>query len=104
MRTKVNPPKRYALLCCSTRKVAGQQNSFKVVGWLHYYLHYLDQNAEQFIYAYDICVTSQESTFEAVAANFTSVLDELLLYYDRNHLHANKTQACSFHLRNHEAN
>lgn len=66
----------------------------------------MDQNTERFIYADDLCVTSQESTFEAVEANLTSALDELHLYYERNHLHANpaKTQACSFHLRNREAN
>ncbi|KAL7396875.1 hypothetical protein ABVT39_012782 [Epinephelus coioides] len=62
----------------------------------------MDQNTERFIYADDLCVTSQESTFKAVEANLTSALDELHLYYERNHLHANpaKTQACSFHHRN----
>ena len=53
-----------------------------------------------------ISVTSQENSFEAVEANLTTALDELLLDYERNHLHANpaKTQVCSFHLRNREAN
>lgn len=66
----------------------------------------MDQNTERFIYADDLCVASQESTFEGVEANLTSALDDLLLYYERNHLHANhaKTQVCSFHLRNREAN
>ena len=66
----------------------------------------MDQNTERFIYADDLCVISQENTFEAVEANLTSALDELLLYYERNHLHANpaKTQVCSFHLRNRETN
>ena len=66
----------------------------------------MDQNTERFIYADDLCVTSQESMFEAVEENLTSALDELHLYYKRNHLHANptNTQACSFHLRNQEAN
>ena len=66
----------------------------------------MDQNTERFIYADDLCVTSQENSFEAVEANLTTALDELLLYYERNHLHANpaKTQVCSFHLRNCEAN
>ena len=65
----------------------------------------MDQNTERFIYADDLCVTSQENSFEAVEANLTTALDELLLYYERNHLHANpaKTQVCSFHLRNREA-
>ncbi|KAJ8404302.1 hypothetical protein AAFF_G00340750 [Aldrovandia affinis] len=46
------------------------------------------------------------NTFEAIEVNLTTALDELLLYYERNHLHANpaKTQVCSFHLRNREAN
>uniref|UniRef100_A0A671UET3 Reverse transcriptase domain-containing protein n=1 Tax=Sparus aurata TaxID=8175 RepID=A0A671UET3_SPAAU len=57
----------------------------------------MDQNTERFIYAEDLCVTSQESTFEAVEANRTSALDELHFYYERNHLHTNpaKTKACS---------
>ncbi|KAJ8410030.1 hypothetical protein AAFF_G00210710 [Aldrovandia affinis] len=47
-----------------------------------------------------------ENTFEAIEVNLTTTLDELLFYYERNHLHANpaKTQVCSFHLRNREAN
>lgn len=66
----------------------------------------MDQNAEWFIYASDLCVTSQESMFEAVESNLTSALDELQLYDEHSHLHANpvKTQACSSHLRNREAN
>ena len=45
----------------------------------------MDQNTERFIYADDLCVTSQESTFEAVEENLTSALDELHLYYKRQH-------------------
>ncbi|XP_061926790.1 uncharacterized protein LOC133665490 [Entelurus aequoreus] len=66
----------------------------------------MDQNTERFIYADDFCVTSQESMFESVKANLTSALYELLLYYERNHLHGNpaKTQVCSFQLRNRDTN
>ena len=49
----------------------------------------MDQNTEQFIYADNLCVTSQESTFEAIEANLTSALDELHLCYECNHLHTN---------------
>lgn len=56
----------------------------------------MDQNTEWFIYADDLYVTSQESTFEAVEAGLTLALDELLPYYEHNHLQANpaKTQGC----------
>lgn len=42
----------------------------------------MDQNAERFIYADNLCVTSQESTFEAVEVNLISAPDELPLYYE----------------------
>ncbi|KAJ8399018.1 hypothetical protein AAFF_G00416850 [Aldrovandia affinis] len=49
---------------------------------------------------------SLELMNKSIEVNLTTALDELLLYYKRNHLHANpaKTQVCSFHLRNREAN
>jgi hypothetical protein len=49
----------------------------------------MDKTTERLIYAVDLCVTSQENTFEAVEANLTSALAELHFYYKRNHLHAN---------------
>ena len=84
----------------------------KEVCWLHYYItstpmtNQWTRTLSVSSTAMTSVYTSQENTFEAVEANLTSALDELLLYYERNHLHANpaKTQVCSFHLKNHEAN
>ena len=66
----------------------------------------MNKETEHFIYADDLCITSQEISFEAVEANLTNSLKKLSVYYERNHLRANpaKTQVCSFHLRNREAN
>ena len=65
-----------------------------------------DERKSRFIYADDLCITSQESSFEAVERNLTDSLTLLTEYYVKNHLkpNASKTQVCAFHLRNREAN
>ena len=65
-----------------------------------------DERTSRFIYADDQCITSQESSFEAVERNQTDSLTLLTEYFVKNHLkpNASKTQVCAFHLRNREAN
>ena len=65
-----------------------------------------EERTSRFIYADDLCITSQESSFEAVKQNLTDSLTLLTEYYAKNHLKPNAliTQVCAFHLRNIEAN
>ena len=58
-----------------------------------------------FIYADDLCIVTQRSTFEQTKTILTESLQNLSEYYERNHLRANpdKTQTCDFHLKNREA-
>ena len=74
-----------------------------------------DERTSRFIYADDLCITSQESSFEAVERNLTDSLTLLTEYYANNHLtamhqrlhqqpNASRTQVCAFYLRNREAN
>ena len=65
-----------------------------------------DERTSRFIYEDNLCIKSQESSFEAVERNLTDSLTLLTKYYAKNHLKPNalKTQVCAFHLRNREAN
>ena len=58
-----------------------------------------------FIYADDLCIVTQRSTFEQTETILTEALQNLGEYYERNHLRANpdKTQTCAFHPMNQEA-
>ena len=58
-----------------------------------------------FIYADDLCITTQRSTFEQTETILTEALHNLGEYYARYHLRANpgKTQTCAFHLNKREA-
>ena len=58
-----------------------------------------------FIYADDLCLTTQQKTFEQVETTIASGLNELGAYYNENHLRPNpaKTQLTAFHLKNHQA-
>ena len=58
-----------------------------------------------FIYADDLCLTTQQKTFEQVDTTLASGLNELGAYYNENHLRPNpaKTQLTAFHLKNHQA-
>ena len=73
-------------------------------------IHISDQSIHDgtrtFIYAYDLCVTAQYSSFTEVETTIGDALDELTQYYRSNSLRPNpdKTQVTAFHLRNKEAN
>ena len=58
------------------------------------------------MYADDLCVKAQYSSFTEVETTIGDALDELTQYYRSNSLRANpdNTQVTSFHLRNKEAN
>ena len=62
-------------------------------------------DTRSFIYADDLCITSQGNDFNNIEASLTSALSTMTTYYDTNQLRANtsKTQVCAFHLRNREA-
>ena len=58
-----------------------------------------------FLYADDLCITSQHKEFRSIETALSSALDGLLEYYTKNHLRVNptKTQVCAFHLRSRDA-
>ena len=55
-----------------------------------------------YIYADDLCITTQQSDLQHVEHTLALALDEMSIYYSRNLLKPNtaKTQICCFHLRN----
>ena len=57
------------------------------------------------IYADDLCLTTQQKTFEQVETTLASGLNELGAYHKENHLRPNpaKTQLTAFHLKNRHA-
>ena len=63
------------------------------------------ENTRNYIYADDICITAQHSTFEAVELNLNTALASLSEYYRANYLRANpsENQVCLFNLKNREA-
>ena len=58
-----------------------------------------------FIYADDLCITSQGKYFHNIEATLTSAMNTLTPYYEINQLRHNpsKTPVCAFHLRNTDA-
>ena len=66
----------------------------------------IHDGTRNFIYADDLCVTAQYSSFTEVEATIGDALEGLIQYYRSNSLRANpdKTQVTAFHLRNKEAN
>ena len=64
----------------------------------------LHDRTRSFIYADDLCVTAQYSSFTEVERTIPDALNKLTQYYRSNSLRANpdKTQVTSFHLRNKE--
>ena len=58
------------------------------------------------LYADDLCITAQYSSFTEVETTIGDAQEELTQYYRSNSLRANpdKTQVTAFHLRNKEAN
>ena len=65
----------------------------------------LHDRTHSFIYADNLCVTAQYSSFTEVERTIGNALDKLTQYYRSNSLRANpdKTQDTTFHLRNKEA-
>ena len=65
----------------------------------------IHDGTRNFIYADDLCVTVQYSSFTEVETTIGYALEELTQYYSSNSLRANpdKTQVTAFHLRNKEA-
>ena len=65
----------------------------------------LPTDCSRFIYADDLCITTQQSDFQHVEQTLELALDEMSIYYSSNHLKPNpaKTQICCFHLRNRDA-
>ena len=66
----------------------------------------IHDGTRNFIYADDLCVTAQYSSFTEVETTIGDALEKLTHYYRSNSLRANpdKTQVTAFHLRNKEAN
>ena len=66
----------------------------------------IHDGTRNFIYADDLCVTAQYSSFTEVEATIGDALQELTHYYRSNSLRANpdKTQFTAFHLMNKVAN
>ena len=64
------------------------------------------QDIRRFIYADDLCIATQSRSFNIIGQRLTRALSSLSDYYKKWHLKANpmKTQVCSFHLNNHQAN
>lgn len=62
-------------------------------------------NTRSFIYADDLCMATQHSTFERTETILSEALESMGKYYEKNQLRANpeKTQTCTFHLKNREA-
>ena len=65
----------------------------------------LPTDCNRFIYADDLCITTQHIYFQHVEHTLELALDEMSIYYSRNHLKPNpaKTQICCFHLRNRDS-
>ena len=62
-------------------------------------------DTRRFIYADDLCIATQATSFETIEQRLTSALEAMGNYYERWSLNANpsKTQVCAFHLKNREA-
>ena len=60
----------------------------------------LPTECNMLIYADDLCITTRQSDFQHVEHTLELALDEMSIYYSRNHLKPNpaKTQICCFHL------
>ena len=66
----------------------------------------IHKDTRSFIYADDLCIATQDASFEKTESTLNAALDSIGDYYEKNHLRANpdKTQTCVFHLRNRKAN
>ena len=66
----------------------------------------IHKDARSFIYADDLCIATQDASFEKTESTLSAALDIIGDNYEKKHLRANpdKTQTCVFHLRNRKAN
>ena len=66
----------------------------------------IHKDTRSFIYPDDLCIATQDASFEKTESTLSAALDSIGDYYEKNHLRANpdKTQTCVFHLRNRKAN
>ena len=64
------------------------------------------QNIRRYIYADDLCISTQSDSFTTIEERLSNALTTLSAYYKKWHLNANpsKTQVCAFHLNNRLAN
>ncbi|GFR57534.1 RNA-directed DNA polymerase from mobile element jockey [Elysia marginata] len=60
----------------------------------------------RFIYADNLCLATQSTSFNVIETRVTDALSSLSNYYTENSLNANpsKAQVCAFHLNNQQAN
>ena len=81
-------------LCCSTGRPLHQRPATS-----SFHQQY------SFIYADNLCLTTQHNTFEQVETTLASGLNEMGAYYKENHLRPNpaKTQLTAVHLKNSQA-
>ncbi|KAI4829369.1 hypothetical protein KUCAC02_023413 [Chaenocephalus aceratus] len=65
----------------------------------------LPRECQRFIYADDLCITTQQVDLQKIEPVLESALQEMSSYYNNNHLipNSSKTQLYSFHLRNRDA-
>ena len=61
----------------------------------------LHKDTRSFIYADDLCIATQDASFEKTESTLSAALDSIGDYYEKN---PDKTQTCVFHLRNRKAN
>ena len=68
--------------------------------------HPIHKDTRSFIYTDDLCIATQDASFEKTESTPSAALGSIGVYYEKNHLRANpnKTQTCVFHLRNRKGN
>ena len=66
----------------------------------------IHKDTRSFIYADDLCIATQDASFEQSESTLSAALDSIGDYYEKNHLRANpdKTQIRVFDLRNRKTN
>ena len=114
-------PKSYRPISflCHTYKLSGKKSRWRnqknglpqgsVISSVLFNVYTNDQpvhnETRSFIYADDLCIATQRSTFDYTETILTEALNNLGDYYERNHSRANhdRTQTCAFYLKNREA-
>ena len=64
----------------------------------------IHKDTRSFIYADDLCIATQDASFEKTESTLSAALDSIGDYYEKNHLRAKPDKTCVFHLRNRKAN